>query len=479
MDRLQFSRNIIQKELGFSPLQLDYIFALPGKKTFEVIFTTFTLFEQCLERYNQKKDDNPRLRSVALNPLSERESKTVTVIMFSEKITTEDIATWLSFQCSVLRGIELRDEDGIRTGARRFYVRLRRDGNSGQLHHLPSTIQLGSVRGHVFYAGQPKTCRKCGSTTHLAVKCEMTLCKNCQSGDHSTRDCPQPRKCNLCGSNTHTFRDCPQSYANRTRQPNFNHDSEQVTITMERHNEHNEQQVAALAQLSSGNYQTNVEQESQSAVVPTHQEQSTSVTKPPSPQDQSRANQNEEIFVDESQRDWSEESTTTSQTSVLFHPTSTPNQLQQSSQELQDKHTSQEDLPAGQSTPAVRTAVSAKDCRDLLDLMLTDLSTTADNLASEVVLERTPPIAEEKNIPEPTSSRKRGQDISGESSSGSPDPDKWASAVSNSSPFLDPHCLTAFSEATQMRDEEGVENKENKDWRTQRKKKKKVKNFLM
>lgn len=150
MDRLQFSRNVIQKELGFTPPQLDYVFALPGRKTFEVIFSTFALFEQCLVRYNQKKDNNPRLHNVLLTPLSEREPKTVTVIMYSEKVTTEDICTWLSFHCSVLRSMELRDEDGIRTGARRFYVRLRGDGDSGRLHHLPSTIQLGPIRGHVF-----------------------------------------------------------------------------------------------------------------------------------------------------------------------------------------------------------------------------------------------------------------------------------------------------------------------------------------
>ncbi|KAK2900039.1 hypothetical protein Q8A73_013168 [Channa argus] len=50
----------------------------------------------------------------------------------------------------ILRGMELRDEDGIRTGARRFYVQLKRDEDSGQLIHLPSTIQLGSIRAHTF-----------------------------------------------------------------------------------------------------------------------------------------------------------------------------------------------------------------------------------------------------------------------------------------------------------------------------------------
>lgn len=150
MDQLQFNRNIVQKELGLTPAQLDYVFALPGRKTFEVIFSSFALFEQCLDRFHQKKDNNPRLDKVRLIPLSEREPKTVTVMMFSEKVTIEDICTWLSFHCSVLRSMELKDEEGIRTGARRFYVQLRREESSGRLHHLPSTIQLGPIRGHVF-----------------------------------------------------------------------------------------------------------------------------------------------------------------------------------------------------------------------------------------------------------------------------------------------------------------------------------------
>uniref|UniRef100_A0A8C5E7U6 CCHC-type domain-containing protein n=1 Tax=Gouania willdenowi TaxID=441366 RepID=A0A8C5E7U6_GOUWI len=112
----------------------------------------------------------------------------------------------------------MRDEDGIRTGARRFYVRLKREANSELLHHLPSTIQLGQLRGPVFYAGQPKTCRKCGCSSHLVVNCDATYCRNCKSSAHNTKDCNQPMKCNLCGSDAHTFRKCPESYANKTRQ---------------------------------------------------------------------------------------------------------------------------------------------------------------------------------------------------------------------------------------------------------------------
>ena len=216
MDRRQFSRNVLQEELGFTPQQLDYLFALPGKKVFEVIFATFDFFEQCVDRFNKKRVNNPRLENISIVPLSERDGKSVTVIMYSENVSLQDVLTWLSMRCTVQRGLELRDEDGIRTGAHRYYVKLRRDTRNGLLQHLPSTIQLGRIRGNVFYQGQPKTCRKCGSLGHLAAACNSTYCKNCATANHSTRDCDQPVRCNLCGASTHTYRTCPRSYANRT-----------------------------------------------------------------------------------------------------------------------------------------------------------------------------------------------------------------------------------------------------------------------
>ncbi len=146
-------------------------------------------------------------------------------------LTTQDTATWLSFQYAVLRGLDWGMKMALWLGpgvSMHVWEEMETQGN----FICPPSSNWNESEALFFYAGQPKTCRKCGSTTHLAVNCEMTLCKNCRSGERSTGDCPQPRKCNVCGSNTHTFRDCPQSYANRT--PQLNHDSEQVTIMTER-----------------------------------------------------------------------------------------------------------------------------------------------------------------------------------------------------------------------------------------------------
>uniref|UniRef100_A0A672SV53 CCHC-type domain-containing protein n=1 Tax=Sinocyclocheilus grahami TaxID=75366 RepID=A0A672SV53_SINGR len=144
----------------------------------------------------------PCLQKMQLTPLSERDVRTVTVLIYSERVQVEDTAIWLSMHCTVLNTSLMRDEDGIKTGASKFQVRL------------PSLIQLGPIRGYVFYNGQPKECRKCGSLDHIAANCELEICRHCKSKEHGSKDCQLPKKCNLCGAESHRFRDCPHAYSN-------------------------------------------------------------------------------------------------------------------------------------------------------------------------------------------------------------------------------------------------------------------------
>ncbi|KAL7399947.1 hypothetical protein ABVT39_004085 [Epinephelus coioides] len=215
MDRLQFSRQVLQRVLGLATNQLDYIFAFPGKKVFEVIFTTDRHLEVCLQRFEEKKKTTPSLQKISMTPLADRDQKTVHVMIFSEKVKHQDVWTWMSRYCDVTNGTELTDIDGIKTGTRRFQVRLRR--SEGRLHHIPNTIQLGAFCGSAFYPGQPKQCRKCGSLEHLAAACPSNNCRKCQASDHSTDQCPMPLVCNLCSSTSHRFKDCPQAYSNRVK----------------------------------------------------------------------------------------------------------------------------------------------------------------------------------------------------------------------------------------------------------------------
>ncbi|KAL7400010.1 hypothetical protein ABVT39_005277 [Epinephelus coioides] len=402
MDRLQFSRNVLQTILGFSAMQLDYIFAFPGRKVFEVIFATFTYFEQCIERFNLKKPNTPGLEKITLIPLSERDARAVTVIMYSEKISTEDIQTWLSFHCTVvLRGMELRDQDGIRTGACRFYVRLRRESEIGPLHHLPSTIQLGPVRGHVFYQGQPKDCRKCGSLNHLAANCNATFCKNCKVSTHSTRNCDQPMRCNLCGASTHSFRSCPESYANRAR----HQDPYQTTEPSA------EEQPAPEGKNSrpDGQGEESAPDAQPEGSMGAQQMVLTSVVQPEVPiTHNEQAEQGESLDGSADPVDIPQDE---GKDSISQEPTE-----------------SQGDLPAAQQTASGNpTIITAKDCRDLLEVMMGDLPPPIEEAPNTSELRQPLEVAEElpQSLPlfsdspssGQTSSQKRQKETSGDDSS--------------------------------------------------------------
>ncbi|KAG2465452.1 ZCHC3 protein, partial [Polypterus senegalus] len=134
----------------------------------------------------------------------------------------QDISTWLLQYCDVKSSMQMTDEDGIKNGLYRFDVVLRKDDETKEVRHLPPVIQIGTVRGHVFYPGQPQVCRRCGSEGHKAVECEVIKCRNCKEEGHSTRECRKPIKCNLCGQEAHVFRDCPVSYANVVRRKGRN-----------------------------------------------------------------------------------------------------------------------------------------------------------------------------------------------------------------------------------------------------------------
>ncbi|KAJ1219168.1 hypothetical protein NDU88_006739 [Pleurodeles waltl] len=112
MDGLLFSRSVLQKELGLRPDQIDYLFAFPGGKVFEVIFTTFALFEQYLKRFKERNDSGP-LKVFSINALTQPQKRWVNVSMFNEYVQSADIITWLNQFCIVSHGARVRDADGV------------------------------------------------------------------------------------------------------------------------------------------------------------------------------------------------------------------------------------------------------------------------------------------------------------------------------------------------------------------------------
>ena len=190
MNRLEFSRAVLQRGMGFVPIDLNCLVKPPSTpNSFEVSFKTPQLLEQFWTMYRQNKN-NPPFSHLHTEPLSDRENKVVTIQFHNEAVQEYDVEVWLRRYARVNSGARrVLDEDGVWTGARKWLVQLTPDPSAvGGVQHIPSTINLGNHRGTVHYYGMPKLCRTCGHLGHLAAACTNIICRICR-GEHPTAEC--------------------------------------------------------------------------------------------------------------------------------------------------------------------------------------------------------------------------------------------------------------------------------------------------
>ena len=70
----------------------------------------------------------------------------------------------------------------IENGTHTARMRLRSD--------IPSYIRIISETLLIIYDHQPRTCRRCNRTGHIALECSSYACFNCDELGHVASDCP-------------------------------------------------------------------------------------------------------------------------------------------------------------------------------------------------------------------------------------------------------------------------------------------------
>ena len=94
-----------------------------------------------------------------------------------------------------------RVSDSVFNGNRTAKMRVNKD--------IPSCIHIAGEFIRVWYPDQPKRCRHCGSRDHLAGKCYLFRCLNCEMPGHRAVLCLSPVMCSVCLKSDHHFLDCP------------------------------------------------------------------------------------------------------------------------------------------------------------------------------------------------------------------------------------------------------------------------------
>uniref|UniRef100_A0A2I3FXS7 Zinc finger CCHC-type containing 3 n=1 Tax=Nomascus leucogenys TaxID=61853 RepID=A0A2I3FXS7_NOMLE len=180
---------------------------------FDVSFRSAEKLALFLRVYEEKREQEDCWENFVVLGRSKSSLKTLFILFRNETVDVEDIVTWLKRHCDVLAvPVKVTDRFGIWTGEYKCEIELRQ--GEGGVRHLPGAFFLGAERGYSWYKGQPKTCFKCGSRTHMSGSCTQDRCFRCGEEGHLSPYCRKGIVCNLCGKRGHAFAQCPKAVHN-------------------------------------------------------------------------------------------------------------------------------------------------------------------------------------------------------------------------------------------------------------------------
>uniref|UniRef100_Q9NUD5-2 Isoform 2 of Zinc finger CCHC domain-containing protein 3 n=1 Tax=Homo sapiens TaxID=9606 RepID=Q9NUD5-2 len=183
------------------------------KNLADVSFRSAEKLALFLRVYEEKREQEDCWENFVVLGRSKSSLKTLFILFRNETVDVEDIVTWLKRHCDVLAvPVKVTDRFGIWTGEYKCEIELRQ--GEGGVRHLPGAFFLGAERGYSWYKGQPKTCFKCGSRTHMSGSCTQDRCFRCGEEGHLSPYCRKGIVCNLCGKRGHAFAQCPKAVHN-------------------------------------------------------------------------------------------------------------------------------------------------------------------------------------------------------------------------------------------------------------------------
>ncbi|XP_006881475.1 PREDICTED: zinc finger CCHC domain-containing protein 3 [Elephantulus edwardii] len=204
---------LILRSIGMDPGDIYAVIQIPGSREFDVSFRSAEKLALFLRVYEEKREQEDCWENFVVLGRSKSSLKTLFILFRNETVDVEDIVTWLKRHCDVLAvPVKVTDRFGIWTGEYKCEIELRQ--GEGGIRHLPGAFFLGAERGYSWYKGQPKTCFKCGSRTHMSGTCTQDRCFRCGEEGHLSPYCRKGIVCNLCGKRGHAFAQCPKAVHN-------------------------------------------------------------------------------------------------------------------------------------------------------------------------------------------------------------------------------------------------------------------------